>query len=129
MSAHDLLEHIPKEKTLAFLDLVYQSLNKNGILIARVPNMSNPFSLDSRFRDFSHETGFTEKSLYQVLARAGFKEIEISSTRIHVHSFRNRIRRMLVHALFAVIRFLYYIQDFSVPMNLGKNLIAICKKS
>jgi cyclopropane fatty-acyl-phospholipid synthase-like methyltransferase len=127
--AQDVLEHIPKAKTLAFIELVYESLNRGGLFILRVPNMSNPFSLDSRFRDFTHETGFTEKSLYQVLASSGFEHIEVSSTEIHVRSFRTRIRRTLVRILYAWIRFLYYIQDFSVPMNLGKNLVAICKRS
>lgn len=126
--AHDVLEHILKEKTFAFLDLAYQSLNDNGVFIVRVPNMSNPFSLDSRYRDFTHETGFTEKNLYQILWIAGFRNIQISSTKIRICSFRNRVRSLLVDLLHSWIRFLYYIQDFSVPNNLGKNLIVICRK-
>jgi len=126
--AHDLLEHIPKQKTLAFLDLIYQSLNNKGIFIARVPNMSNPFSLDSRYRDFTHETGFTDKNLYQILWFAGFRDIQISSTKIQIRSFRNRVRSLLVNLVHEFIKFLYYIQDFSVPKHLGKNLTVICKK-
>lgn len=126
--AHDVLEHVPKEDVFTFLELIYGALKREGIFIIRVPNMSNPFSLDSRYRDFTHETGFTEKSLYQILSNVGFRGIEISSTIIRKDSFRKRVRRALVDLLHKCIRFLYYIQDFSVPENLGKNLIVICEK-
>ncbi|MCF8050013.1 MAG: hypothetical protein K9L59_02165 [Desulfobacterales bacterium] len=43
-------------------------------------------------------------------------------------SAKRRVRRQMVNALHRIIRFLYYIQDFSVPDQLGKNLIAICCK-
>lgn len=127
--AHDVLEHIKKKNILDFLDLAFTSLNNNGIFIIRVPNMSNPFSLDSRYRDFTHETGFTEKSLYQVLYVSGFRDIEIFSTKIQIRSFRNRVRNLMLDLLHKGIRSLYYIQDLAVPKNLGKNLIVICKKS
>lgn len=126
--AHDFLEHIQKDQTLSFLNLVYHALKTKGTLILRVPNMSNPFSLDSRYRDFTHEIGFTEDSLYQIACITGFRDIDISSTRIQVRTFRNWIRNTLVNFVHQCIRFAYYIQDFKAPKNLGKNLIAICKK-
>jgi len=128
IAAHDILEHVPKDKTLSFVRLIYESLKNEGVFILRVPNMSNPFSLDSRYRDFTHETGFTEKNLYQILWIAGFRDIQISSTKIQIRSFRSRVRCLLVDLVHRLIKFLYYIQDFSVPKHLGKNLIVICKK-
>jgi cyclopropane fatty-acyl-phospholipid synthase-like methyltransferase len=126
--AHDFLEHIPKSKTRLFLNFVYTSLTKTGLLLIRVPNMSNPFSLDSRYRDFTHQIGFTEKSLYQLLRTTGFRNIQISSTAIQIRSFRNRVRSLLVDLVHTCLRFLYYIQDFTVPKHLGKNLIVTCRK-
>jgi len=129
VAAHDLLEHMPKEKILFFVDVVYNSLKKEGIFIVRVPNMSNPFSLDSRHSDFTHEIGFTAKSLYQVLWSGGFRDIRILPPKIiSVHSFRNFVRRILVNILHKFIRFLYYIQDFTMPQNLDKNLVAVSTK-
>ncbi len=125
---HDVLEHIIKENTYSFLKLLFDSLVENGLLFLRVPNMSNPFSLDSRYKDFTHETGFTEKSLYQVLRDVGFIDIRLTSSTIRVVSLKNRFRYLLVAVYLKIIRFLYYIQDFSVPEQLGKNLIAICRK-
>jgi SAM-dependent methyltransferase len=126
--AHDVLEHIVKSKTYTFLRLILGSLDENGLLVLRVPNMSNPFSLDSRYKDFTHETGFTEKSLYQLLWDEGFREILITSSTIRIASLKNRVRYLLVAGYQKLIRFLYYIQDFSVPEHLGKNLIVICRK-
>jgi 2-polyprenyl-3-methyl-5-hydroxy-6-metoxy-1,4-benzoquinol methylase len=128
IAVHDVLEHIPKTKTLVFLNSIRNALKDNGVLIARVPNMSNPFSMDSRYRDFTHESGYTGKSLKQVLWTAGFRTIEIYSTEILIQSFRNRLRFVMVYLLRRLIRFLFYIQDYSVPTNLGKNLIVISRK-
>jgi 2-polyprenyl-3-methyl-5-hydroxy-6-metoxy-1,4-benzoquinol methylase len=127
ITAHDLVEHIPKERTLELLALVHQALKRGGTFIVRVPNMSNPLSLDSRYSDFSHEAGFTVKSLRQVLSVGGFRNVRIlAPQQIEVHSFRNRGRKMLVKALHALIRLSYYIQDFTVPEHLDKNITAVC---
>jgi cyclopropane fatty-acyl-phospholipid synthase-like methyltransferase len=128
ITAHDVLEHIPKQELLNLLKLIYLALKKNAVFAARVPNMSNPFALDSRYRDFTHENGFTDRSIYQVLSLHGYRKIRISSTPIISGTLRSRMRKAMVAALHSAIRFFYYIQDFSVPRHLGRNLIIICKK-
>ena len=128
ITLYDVLEHFSKKEAVPFLRLVHGSLRDGGTAILRVPNMSNPFSLDSRYRDATHETGFTEKSLYQTLWVAGFRDIQIASSTIRVRSLRNAIRQIMVDIVHKLMRLLYYIQDFAVPDNLGKNLIAICRK-
>lgn len=129
IAAHDFLEHVKNEIVFEFLELVYDSLNINGVFMIKVPNMSNPFSIDSRYRDFTHLSGFTEKSLYQILYSVGFKKIEIFSSKIFISSWKTIIRRFIVRILHKFIKFLFYIQDYSTPQNLGKNLIAISKKN
>jgi 2-polyprenyl-3-methyl-5-hydroxy-6-metoxy-1,4-benzoquinol methylase len=127
--ANDVLEHIRKEDLPALLNMVKSCLKKKGVFIARVPNMSNPFSLNSRYCDFTHETGFTPRSLYQVLWLSGFRDIAIlPPEKIRVRSLRNLVRRSLVALLRFVIRSSYYIQSFSVPDNLDKNIVVAAKK-
>lgn len=75
-----VLEHIPKKVIVKALELVHKSLRKGGIFIVKVPNMANPFGLYSRYIDITHETGFTEYSLYEVLNVAGFGNISIHPT-------------------------------------------------
>ena len=124
--AHDVMEHIPKENVLKLLNLVFRSLKKNGMLIMRVPNMSNPFGLDARYNDFTHEIGYTAKSLYQILSINGFKDVAILPPRIiPVRSFRNWIRKGLVGTVHQLLRFCFYIQDYTVPRNLDKNIVAV----
>ncbi len=129
MVSHDVLEHIPKGEVRMFLGLIHKALKKGGIFIARVPNMSNPFGIDARYNDFTHETGFTAKSLYQLFWSVGYRDINIlPSQKIQVRSFRNFVRRILVSFFHKFLKFLYYIQDYSVPQNLDKNLVVIVKK-
>ncbi len=129
ITAHDVLEHVPKEEIFKFLDLSLQALKNNGTLVLRVPNMSNPFGLDARYNDLTHENGFTSKSLEQALATAGFKDIRILGPRkIPLRSLRTFFRRILVKMLHAALRFCFYIQDYTVPENLDKNLVVVAKK-
>jgi cyclopropane fatty-acyl-phospholipid synthase-like methyltransferase len=126
--ANDFMEHLKNDRIYEFLELVYQSLEKEGIFSLRVPNMSNPFSIDSRYRDFTHLAGYTEKSIFQLLCSVGFKDIQITSTNSKIKSLKSLIRRVLVILLHQFIKFLYYIQDYTVPKHLGKNLIVFCHK-
>ncbi|UCE22872.1 MAG: class I SAM-dependent methyltransferase [Candidatus Aminicenantes bacterium] len=77
--ANDLLEHIPKEEIVKFLKLVNAALKDKGVFLMRTPNMGNPFAVYSRYKDFTHEVGFTERSLYQVFWTAGFRDIQVLS--------------------------------------------------
>lgn len=128
--AHDVLEHIPKGQTLEFLDLILSSLKNNGLFLARVPNMSNPFGLDARYNDVTHEIGFTSKSLYQVFSVASFTDIRFLPPReIPVRTFRHWVRKKMVKCLHQAIRFCYYIQDYTVPKNLDKNITVVARKA
>jgi hypothetical protein len=53
---------------------MFNTLKPGGKVFIKTPNMENPFNLRSRYMDFSHEVGFTEHSLYEVLSTAGFRK-------------------------------------------------------
>ena len=129
IAAHDIIEHIPKKRVISLLKMVRDSLKKDGVFMIRVPNMDNPLSLSSRYGDFTHEVGYTQKSLSQVLKSAGFEDIKvIPSGTICVKSFRNMVHKVFVSMLHGFIRFAYYIQDFTVPKHLDKNLVIMARK-
>jgi 2-polyprenyl-3-methyl-5-hydroxy-6-metoxy-1,4-benzoquinol methylase len=73
----EVIEHIPKQRVIELVKLVNSSLKKKGIVIIKVPNISNPLMLRSRYSDFTHEVGFTKESLYQILHCANFKKINV----------------------------------------------------
>jgi 2-polyprenyl-3-methyl-5-hydroxy-6-metoxy-1,4-benzoquinol methylase len=73
-----VLEHIPKQETISILSEIYSALETDGTLIIEVPNMANPITgLNLRYADFTHEVGFTEISLKQVLYKAGFSSVSV----------------------------------------------------
>jgi len=80
----DVLEHIKKEYTISFIRAIREALKEGGILIVQVPNMQSPDSQLHRYNDFTHETGYIEHSLSQVLLTAGFESIEINRFHDHV---------------------------------------------
>lgn len=79
--ANDLIEHIEKDKILQLFGLIRNSLKENGAFIAKTPNMGNPFSLKARYVDFTHEIGYDEISLFQILKISNFREINIYQMR------------------------------------------------
>jgi len=75
--ANDIIEHIERDKILDFLSLIYQSLKKQGVLILKTGNALNFLGLDMRYRDFTHEIGFTPYWLKQILITSNFEKTEI----------------------------------------------------
>jgi len=128
ISANDVIEHTPKEKVISFLKLTYQALTSNGILLLKLPNMSNPFALDSRYRDFTHECGFTEKSIYQVLYMSGFRDIQIYPSKIYDKSIKSYISHKLISLFHFILKKLFWHQGFTAPQILSSRLIVIAKK-
>jgi 2-polyprenyl-3-methyl-5-hydroxy-6-metoxy-1,4-benzoquinol methylase len=79
---YDLLEHIPKEKIIRLLKLIYKSLNNKGVLVIKTPNADSPyFASRMRYGDFTHETSFNKESVETVLREAGFSNIICKSTK------------------------------------------------
>lgn len=129
IAVHDVLEHIPKDKALLFVKTVFAAITKGGSLIVRVPNMSNPLAAHGRYIDLTHELGFTERSLHQLLFVGGFRDIHLTGALlIRKRTFRSYLRRIFLKLYYAWVKFLYYAQDFSVPRILDHDLIAICRK-
>ncbi len=71
----DVLEHIPKANTVSFLEALKGALAPGGVLIIQTPNLQAPDGYLHRYNDFTHEVGFTEQSLKQVLTTAGLNDV------------------------------------------------------
>ena len=97
----DVLEHIKKEDTIIFLQALRTSLKKNGKLIIQLPNMQSPDSQLHHFNDFTHEVGFVEHSLKQVLLLAGF-------TNLHFFGFEEFSRNNFKEIIKKILRFFYW---------------------
>ena len=78
----DLIEHMGKDKIIQFIELLYKTLNENGRILLRTPNMGSLFGLQSRYIDFTHEVGFTEESIKQVFNQSEFSKVQVYNSNI-----------------------------------------------
>lgn len=124
----DVLEHVPKARLLPLLNAVFSRLAPGGRLIVRVPNLSNPLNLRTRYVDFTHECGFSQESLGQVLRMAGF-DVEVLHGAFYPH--RGWLARLLFDRLAWWLFQLFYRHTMHLkdrPVR-GKNLIAVGVRS
>jgi len=80
MTALNIIEHLPKDKTLAFLNRCNLALKAGGRLILMTPNADTPFGLSMRYGDFTLETTFNPGSLAYLLKLSNFIEMESRET-------------------------------------------------
>lgn len=99
----DVVEHIPKQEVVTIMSAVRESLNDKGILIIQVPNMQSITASIFRYDDFTHETGYTERSLKQMLRLAGFSAIECYGFDYLDNSFRSKAQAILRKILWKCI--------------------------
>jgi 2-polyprenyl-3-methyl-5-hydroxy-6-metoxy-1,4-benzoquinol methylase len=123
----DVLEHIPKEQVLKTLSLIFQHLKSGGKVILRVPNLSNPLNIRTRYVDFSHEVGFTRESLEQILRVSGFAVDSVHGAYVEdPRWFIRLIFDRILRRLF--IEFYHRTMHLSSDVIPGKNLIAVGQK-
>lgn len=71
-----VVEHFPKDETIAILAKIRDTLKPGGGIIVMVPNAQSHTGAYWAYEDFTHYTMFTSGSLYYVLRAAGFKDVE-----------------------------------------------------
>lgn len=125
---NDLLEHIPKDMIIKFLKLIYSSLKNDGIVMIKTLNMVNPFALRSRYMDITHEIGFTEHSLYEVLKVSGFEDISIYPIPMKIRSIKSLIGRFSQISIQRTLKILYFLQGIPVPEIMTVMFFAVVKK-
>ena len=129
ISLNDVLEHIPKDKVILLLSLSRQSLRVGGKLILKTPNLGNFFSVYLRYKDFTHESGFTEKSLRQVLWLAGFRDIMIFGPGAqYSKNLKGRLQRPVTLFIRFIIFKLYQHQGYVAPDIMSPLLVAVAVK-
>jgi len=62
-----VIEHVEKHKVISLLRLINGALKPGGLCVIDVYNADWLFAFHERYMDFTHETGFTQESLRQVM--------------------------------------------------------------
>lgn len=126
---NDFLEHLKKEKLFDILELIHNSLKKNGRILIKTPNMSNPFSLVNRYIDITHEIGFTEYSIEEVLKVSGFKDVKIKEALSPIFSIKSLMQRIAAKLSHSVIGIFLLAEGNHLPKVLGKEMIVVAFKN
>jgi SAM-dependent methyltransferase len=121
----DVIEHLPKPVIIPTLRLLRGHLAPGGVLFIRTGNMASPIGPRVRFGDFTHEVGFTEFSLGQVLNAAGFQPGEFD-----LHAFEppapKNLKQQLRVALHKLVQLLWrslFVVEASPPPRITAELI------
>ena len=102
----DVLEHFRKEDLLEFLAAARMALSPGGLLIIQVPNLQSPEGFLHRYYDLTHEIGFTEHSLMQLLLVARFGSARFYSFEDSIDSgWKERCRLLLRYFYRSWVRF------------------------
>jgi len=75
--AIDVIEHFTKSELVDYLNKIKKALNPGGTVLFRTPNMDAPLTSVYSFGDFTHECLLNKSSAEQVMASAGFSDIEV----------------------------------------------------
>ena len=89
-----VIEHIPKYSLLYLVDTLYKSLEKEGTLFLRTPNMEGPAANSSYYVTLTHEYGFSPRNIRSLLYISGFEEIQF-----HRFNKNRSIKQLIGHAL------------------------------
>lgn len=101
----DIIEHIKKDEMFGVLERVVNSLKTGGQLVIQTPNAESPLSGRLRYCDFTHEVGFTQDSMHEVLLAAGLKEIKTYPTGPVVHGLKSLVRFVFWKIIMLFVRF------------------------
>ncbi|WBB81191.1 class I SAM-dependent methyltransferase [Micromonospora sp. WMMD882] len=100
--ATDILEHLGKDDVMRTFDQVARALKPGGVFVARVPNAVSPTGGNIMYGDITHQTWFTQRSLAQLAAVAGFESVRFAACTPPVHGFRSLLRAGVWRAFSAV---------------------------
>ncbi len=120
---NDVIEHLSKEEIILTLDLVYEALKPGGVLLVKTLNMNNPFTAAAgRYIDFTHEVGFTESSLREIIHITNFCDIKIIGTDIYIYDW-NPLNYIIKFMSFIFSKSFYLISSIY-----GRNTLKIYNK-
>ncbi len=125
---NDIIEHILRDKVILLLKLIKLNLRNKGILLIKTLNMSNPVSLDTLYCDFTHQWGYSQKSIEQICFLAGFKNVEVKNIIIYPNiSFLDWIFPFIYKLIKIKYKMIFTFYGKKGNNVFSKNLLCIAK--
>lgn len=95
ITAHHVIEHLKKEEVLDLLDAIKTSLRPEGRIIISTGNVASLFGASHICSDFTHEFGYTPRSLRQLLQATGFEELTLLGIGPTAYDFKSSVRKLM----------------------------------
>jgi 2-polyprenyl-3-methyl-5-hydroxy-6-metoxy-1,4-benzoquinol methylase len=125
----DVLEHIERSATLAFLRAMFEALRPGARLLLRTANGAGPLAGRIRYADFTHRQAFTASSISQVLRLAGFERIQVLPEGPRAHGPISALRWIVWQAISASLRFYLAVETGQLQREIfTQNLIAVAHR-
>ena len=126
--ARDLIEHFNKQSVFDFIEKCFASLAPGGRLILQVPNAESPYFGRVRYGDFTHELAFTDSSIAQLLAAAGYTDIKIHPWRPAIAGWKSLLRYLAWRIIEPLLKLPIYVESGGGNRIVTMNLIAAARK-
>lgn len=126
----DVIEHLPRGQVIPALAAIHGALKEGGTLLLSTGNLASATGPFLRYIDFTHESGFTENSLRQVLRAVGFSKIDVMATSPAICSWRSWFLILAQKVWQACWRLVYRLERSwdSPPEVLSNTMIACAQK-
>lgn len=120
-----VLEHVPRAEVESFVRAILGALKPGGRVIVELPNLANVFTGSYlRYADRTHEWGYTEQSLRQLLEAAGFADVRCFEERIPYEGLKGAAARTFRALARLAQRVIYKGYELPVPTVLTPALCA-----
>jgi 2-polyprenyl-3-methyl-5-hydroxy-6-metoxy-1,4-benzoquinol methylase len=125
-----VIEHLRKEELILELRNIFNSMKEGGVFLFSTPNMCCISGLYQRYIDITHEIGFTERSVHQLMQIVGFKKIHVLGDRIGLNLRPKRLIWSLLNRLwYSMLGFIYYVEKgMDRPKVISRHLVVVCEK-
>ena len=90
----DFIEHMTVDRAYELLKECHEKLAPKGSVVIKTGNMINIFSASARYIDITHQQGYTEWSLFQLLDNAGFQHHRVIKSKIFSYDNWKRHRTL-----------------------------------
>lgn len=102
--AADIIEHFTKDELVDLLQVIRNSLKRDGKLILRTPNMDSSLASVFAHGDFTHENRLNASSLEQVLLAVGFSQVEIRPSDMSAQNLAKECLRKPLYWIHVLLR-------------------------
>jgi len=126
-----VLEHFKKEEVNEIVDLIHDSLKKNGFCLIEVPNIINSLGLKTYLLDFTHDSPFSPRALKQCFGNFSIKKIHsINYPMINYGSFTFFIGSVIskIISLFISLNTFLILRPFGTRGPYSQNIFGYFKK-